>query len=78
MKLFIFPQAPGSTVRVRIDKPSAVSLAGAPSVEVTRVSTIGDRFAMKAWEECGRVCPARVPLPLKGSLEEYMRFHGIR
>ncbi|KAI9680983.1 MAG: hypothetical protein M1829_001063 [Trizodia sp. TS-e1964] len=72
VKRFVFILSPGSDVRLRVEKPSAVPFADAPGVEIVRSSRDGDEFAMKMWEECRWKRPARVPFPLQGRLSDFL------
>ncbi|KAI9784219.1 MAG: hypothetical protein M1816_001041 [Peltula sp. TS41687] len=62
-KLFVFAVAPGSTVRVVVEKPLAVLMADGPAVKIERRSVEPDELARRAWDECGRVCLRRIPMP---------------
>ena len=74
IKHFIFRISPGADVRLRVEKPSAVSLAAAPGVEIVRRSDYKtDPFASRLWSECGERCPEAIPYPLLGRLDEYLQ-----
>lgn len=77
IKYFILPkhQAPlpgPAGVRVRIEKPSAVTFADAPVIEVYRSADIQDPFGKRMVSELGTKKP-QIPFPLGGRLDEFLQ-----
>ncbi|KAI9841406.1 MAG: hypothetical protein M1837_000739, partial [Sclerophora amabilis] len=51
IKHFVFRVCPGVEVRIRVEKPSAVTLAEAPGIEIVRQTALRDAFASRLWSE---------------------------
>ncbi|KAI9759884.1 MAG: hypothetical protein M4579_002009 [Chaenotheca gracillima] len=65
---FVFRVCPGAEVRIKIEKPSAVPLADAPSIEIVRQSNLRYPLASKLVKRQGK----NVPFPLQGRLDEFL------
>ncbi|KAI9814698.1 MAG: hypothetical protein M1832_005697 [Thelocarpon impressellum] len=77
IKCFMFRFGP-LVLRLRVEKPTAVMLAEAPGVEITRTSSQTDPFARQLWDDCGRRCPDPIPFPLKGRLDAHLNPQPIK
>ena len=72
---FVLRMAPGATVRLKAEKPTAISSAHAPAIEIVRGSAFTDPFVRRIWEERGRRMAPRIPFPLQGRLDKWMKEH---
>ena len=68
-----------SNVRIRLEKPSAITFADAPSIEVLRSSDPHeDKDAERLWGEClsyaegNNLQAAQIPYPLEGTLSAWI------
>lgn len=59
-------------VRVVLDKPSAIPFAEAPTIEIFRASQRNDPLVQRLLAELGNK-PLRIPFPLPGRLDEFLR-----
>ena len=75
--LFLFRQKQPAEVRVKIDKPNAVVLAGSSGVDMTRSSFREEGFGERAWRKCNKKTPPHPPFPLQGRLDDWMGTVGI-
>ena len=75
IKYFITPVQSGphevAGVRIRIEKPSAVPFADAPSVEIYRPADTNSDFGRRMINELGGKRP-RMPFPHEGRLDEFL------
>lgn len=67
-----FPLPEPAGVRVRIEKPSAVPMADAPSIEIYRSAESHDPFGKRMLFELGSKRP-KIPFPLEGRLDEFLQ-----
>jgi hypothetical protein len=68
-----------SRVRIRLEKPTAVTFADAPAIEIMRNSRPDkSNFNLKSWEEATSKTGTaeRVPFPLTGRLDEWLASQG--
>ena len=64
------PDAP--SVRIKIEKPAAITAADAASVEIYRRADPNDAFGKRMASELGNKRP-QIPFPLQGQLHEFLQ-----
>ena len=61
-------------VKISLEKPTAVTFADAPAIEIIRPSApTASKINMELWNQFGRLRPPKVPFPLLGSIEEWIK-----
>ncbi|KAI9828545.1 MAG: hypothetical protein M1819_006602 [Sarea resinae] len=72
IEFFVIRTTPGATVRLKVEKPTAIPSAQAPLIEISRVAASENSLVRLMLGDWGNKVPDRVPFPLQGRLDEWM------